>query len=294
MRGHRDIRVHPCQSVAKDQSAFTRTELVVVLAVIALISVGAVLPWLAASQRQARETECQLNMRRIGGAFHQYAADHDDRIPYALVVYDKNRRFSWDFTLRYYLSDGLLGTNTPVTLDSRTRERALAGGYACPADTIKRTGANRKRSYAMPAHNMNRKNWPPGSDNATGIGLTLSFGPDGTRIPPEWKYNHDNTNDLASFHLSKIPSPKDTLLLTEKAETNNIVYWGGGATLRTTAEHLNTNLLSAEEYHQVRFNYLMVDGHVEALLPGQTVGPLGEAGTNVGKHFGIWTVKQDD
>ena len=157
MRGRLGIRVSPCsspfalglrrdRSVAKNRSAFTRTELLVVLTVVVLISLGAVFQWMGNSRRQAQETECQMNMRRIGEGFHQYAADHDDKIPYALISYDKKRRFTWDYVLRYYLTEGALGTNTPITLDSRTRERALAAGFACPADTIKRTGANRKRT----------------------------------------------------------------------------------------------------------------------------------------------------
>jgi prepilin-type processing-associated H-X9-DG protein len=190
------------------------------------------------------------------------------------------------------LTHTLPATNS--ALAARKRDRELGKLLHCPSDTLPRAGAGGPRSYAMSAHDMRQKNWPPGPNNSTGVGLSWTFGPKGDKPPPERVYNFKETNKQAVIKISMLPSPKDTLLLTELIATNNGAWRSPRSAIRYTGEHLNTNQMNPLVFHDGTINYLMVDGHVETLQPSQTVGPTGQAGTNAAKHFGIWTIKAGD
>ena len=48
--------------------------------------------------------------------------------------------------------------------------------------------------------------------------------------------------------------------------------------------------LTAANFHNGRFNYLLADGHVETLRPEQTLG----TGNNPGRQTGMWTILAGD
>ncbi|HMQ15463.1 MAG TPA: DUF1559 domain-containing protein, partial [Phycisphaerae bacterium] len=60
------------------RAAFTMVELLVVVAIIALL-LAMLLPGLARARQQALRTKCATNLRQFGLALHQYAADHRGR-----------------------------------------------------------------------------------------------------------------------------------------------------------------------------------------------------------------------
>jgi prepilin-type N-terminal cleavage/methylation domain-containing protein len=60
--------------------AFTLVELLVVIAVIALL-VSLLLPAMARSKEYARSTQCRNNLRQWGEAYRMYADDNDDYLP---------------------------------------------------------------------------------------------------------------------------------------------------------------------------------------------------------------------
>ena len=63
-----------------ERAAFTLVELLVVVAVIALL-IGVLLPALGAARSTAQESKCASNMRQIGIGFQTYAAENGLRLP---------------------------------------------------------------------------------------------------------------------------------------------------------------------------------------------------------------------
>lgn len=66
-------------------SAFTRLDLAVLLAVLALLAT-VVLPCLANPRSRSLMVECVNNLRRIGQGFHVWASDRGDRFPWSVPV----------------------------------------------------------------------------------------------------------------------------------------------------------------------------------------------------------------
>ena len=60
--------------------AFTLVELMVVLAIIAILA-GILLPGLAGVKERARRTACKSNLRQFTLALHIYGGDHGDKLP---------------------------------------------------------------------------------------------------------------------------------------------------------------------------------------------------------------------
>ncbi len=67
--------------------AFTRLELVMVVATLALLA-GVALPVLASTRYRSEQISCFNNLRRIGHAFHLWANDHGDKNPWWTSIRD--------------------------------------------------------------------------------------------------------------------------------------------------------------------------------------------------------------
>jgi prepilin-type processing-associated H-X9-DG protein len=136
----------------------------------------------------------------------------------------------------------------------------------------------------MSWHNPDKKNWPLGPDNTTGVGLTWDNSSKNDQYDAIDNVIHASGH-IPSFRLSMIPAPAGTLMLAEKPKAANIVFRFNNAEIAKPTESLDTKNLSQGHYHKGKFNYLMVDGHVETLLPEQTIAkPAGN----------IWTIRPGD
>jgi len=139
----------------------------------------------------------------------------------------------------------------------------------------------------MSRNDMTPWNWPLGPHNTTGLGLVWSgtqlerkFGPDGAARARE------HPESLALLKLADLHAPAETLLLTEWGRDDNQVGGSKCATVDKWETQRDFIAQHRAQSHAGRFNYLMVDGHVELLEPIET-GIAGAAG-------GLWTIVAGD
>jgi len=112
----------------KDRRGFTLIEILVVLAIIAIMA-GILLPMFSQARESARRTTCASNLRQIGVALMTYADDNRDRLPASLVTVGSTS-YSWDTIL--------LGKYVP--------DESI---FRCPSDSTKRPAGKKVRSYAL-------------------------------------------------------------------------------------------------------------------------------------------------
>lgn len=277
------------------RTAFSRTELVVVLALTAMVStlLGAVV---TKARTLLREAGCAENLRQLGHAMSLYANQSHRKLPYAYIVYDNKRQVTWDSLLEPLVPAKAKAGDSPPTT---ALLKPVPSVFKCPSDALgpaqwAQRNKLQRRSYSMPRHDMRPVNWPPGSKNSTGVGLYWTFGAKGEKPPSPQIYNFKETNSQAAVTLDMVLAPAKTMLLTEQISSNNIARLGSGAFITTTLEHLAEDAVPTGHFERGQFNYLMVDGHVEPLFPEETVGPKGAAGSSYTAHFGLWTIRPDD
>jgi prepilin-type processing-associated H-X9-DG protein len=194
-----------------------------------------------------------------------YTGENDDRLPFAYIRYSEWESIAWDGLIYPFVLKGC-----EISSSSLDKRNDL---LRCPVDTM----GDRNRTYAMPQHDMSSTNWPPGPENRTGVGLWWSCWAGGnaslTNVVPA-------VGRIPAVRLEMIHAPADTLLLTEHANSVNSMFAHDGATISGPNDHLDAKTRKMNRYHNGKFNYLMVDGHVELLLPAQKQG--------------IWTIQPND
>jgi prepilin-type processing-associated H-X9-DG protein len=211
-----------------------------------------------------------------------YAKDNDNGIPAATILLSREVN-TWRTDMAPYLKAGL---EKPKSIyERRTFLNALEPSFACPSDPIRRSGLC---SYSMSAHDMSPDNWPPSSDNKTGMGLwwdkvTVSalLGADVAQAAP------NRPELLPKLKLSVVSAPANTLLLTEFINRNNTMESTSFAWVGQVAQQQAAFRDDPSRFHFGKFNYLMADGHVELLTALQT-GGIGDPPS------GIWTIKPGD
>ena len=121
------ITSRPC-----NQGGFTLVELLVVVAIIAVLA-GLLLPGIARSKTKAKQIHCMSNMRQIGVALSMYADDHGGRMPLTLHEHEHEdedehdqEESSWVHTLKPYLGNVEDVRFCPA--DRRKAERNASGG----------------------------------------------------------------------------------------------------------------------------------------------------------------------
>ena len=261
----------------KGVEAFNLTELATTAAAVGLlILVGMAIA--NGFRNKSRESACMANLRQLGVAMSLYENSNGGRLPFAFVEYSPDKFISWDRLIDSYARSG-------------SGQSQL---LRCPADTIptqEAQGASPRRTYAMARHNMDKRNWPPDANNATGVGLWWS--PKGKLHAAASSLN-SKTNSTPAISVDMISTPAATLILTEQAQGNNIEFSYSGAAIDNPSTQLDTQRIKMSRYHGGKFNYLMVDGHVELLSPLESLGVNDPAFDDPGsKYQNVWTIKHD-
>ena len=280
--------------------AFTLIELLVVIAIIAILA-AMLLPALASAKKKAQRIKCTNNQHQLGLGFFMFAGDHNDMLPPAAYGVDNSQQYTWDGWI-----DSYIGGHTPdwaLAISVRPPEYC-SGILKCPADIIEVTPGwgsfASRRTYSMVAVGPNYgTDWQVDSQNhkyplpsiKNGVGIYWS---DGGPLDP----------DARGYKTTIVRDNSGTILLLEQPSQQNFCgqVWPafslgpqatGASDVYQTDQpgSTSTRNFGATAYglHSKRFNYLMHDGHTEALKMEQTVGK----GT-LQTPLGMWTVAQGD
>jgi len=240
-------------------------DLLVVIGLAALLSA-----WLGVNcvGERARTAACRRNLAVLGAAMQGFTHDHRDTLPPAVIT---RPELPWDTQIAPHLPRNLV-------------QDGIDPLFLCPSDRVSRP---RPRSYAMSAHNMAAENWPPGPENETGIGLVWNKPALQRLLGTEVLSDATNSTDsLAMVKLSGVPSPADTVCLAESINAaNNVKSIEGTYVSGCGNQMVGLQLEGTQpQFHLGRFNYLMVDGHVQRLRPFTVETISGSSG--------VWAVKK--
>jgi prepilin-type N-terminal cleavage/methylation domain-containing protein/prepilin-type processing-associated H-X9-DG protein len=302
----------------RNLGAFTLIELLVVIAIIGILA-ALLLPSLSRAKRKANEIVCLNNLKQLGIAMHVYLPENNDKLPYAaLEMFEATttatREMTWDSLLHRYIGGKLTEDQLWNPRGSLSLAQELKV-LKCPSDMSPRPAVLvpplpvYRRSYAMPRYMTSEGKledgspapWPPSADSQTGVGLNWY------PTSPLWNQADDAIGDGSLAHPrpsqqlavkgSMIREPTGTILLTERIHVENMMMFAIRQDIRNAEDHVATGpgtvfappyfYPPAAKHHGGRFNYLMVDGHVEFLLPGKTTSDLGS-------QRGMWSIKAGD
>jgi prepilin-type processing-associated H-X9-DG protein len=253
----------------KPESAFSRIDLLFVImgsvGILLFVCIGVV-----RGGERLRTVQCARNLARLGEGMQAYAGAHAQSLPPA-IVWTPPMKSAWDTCLLSVLDS---------TSSKRDTRPAL---FVCPSDRLTRDAP---RSYAMAQHDMKPENWPPGPDNATGLGLVWIPGTVAKYFPDNKAEGGPTLDEFSMMKLTMISAPRDTLLLSELIRADNKFRSTAQAGIDGAAKQIECFKTDRKAFHGGRLNYLMVDGHVELLSALESGG--------LGGSRGIWTISGGD
>lgn len=143
--------------------------------------------------------------------------------------------------------------------------------------------------------------WPPSADSQTGVGMNLSprsqFWNKADDAVGDGSAAHPRPSHQPAIKATILPEPTKTILLTERFHLHNLMGFYERHVIKNAEDHMASGegpahqqpyfYPPASSIHEGRFNYLMVDSHVELLPPSKTTSDLGLC-------RGMWSIKAGD
>jgi type II secretory pathway pseudopilin PulG len=249
---------------AKPKTAFTITELIVVLAVAAMLC-ATLLPALASSKSKAAAISCVNNLKQMGVAFRQWEISQNGRYPMAVSYASGGAN---DYLTH---GGGLAGLGNPpasgiycpgLVFLAMSNEFSSPKTLFCPSDNIHTAGAGYATNFtyqdllsiAAPSAN--------GRPIAEGITKTSYFvGADATEADPQSVMSGDcniGTATGASPAASRFASFVPGMSVTGSA------YMGPAFSIYAATAGSGNWAWTASDLHQKKGNLLIADGSVQS------------------------------
>jgi len=277
----------------KQENGFTLVELLVVVAVVAVLA-AILMPVFVTAKHSGHASACKSNMKQIGMALLLYAGDHDDTFsrcdfrygPNGIYVCDGHDwgKWFWMFTCRPYMSSrrpadlqsGMPGSNVFVCPSRPVFHKLTKGGQV---NALYRGGLAAKWGLTLGPI--------PGEKNQ-GYAMWCSYG-----INEHVPYAH--------WHIRDWQRPTKSFLLFEASDTE----------LTSDQMYYKLNY----DAHSNGTNILFIDGHAKwhksvytgdpsdsktgknvvwEFPPGGPHGGLGPLPDDTGKDRGGWTASASD
>jgi prepilin-type N-terminal cleavage/methylation domain-containing protein/prepilin-type processing-associated H-X9-DG protein len=255
---------------ARQPSAFTLVELLVVIGIIALL-ISILLPSLQKARQSAQLVACSSNLRQIALGMHMYAGENKGHLPSILVRNNPPQTFlTWD---QQMLMGGFLGkmnfTPTDIATNGVVAASRQVSVLICPGDNLPRTGFAdpMKRSYALTASFQWDSSLSP-SDNA----YVGPFGAIDLRGPGGFWYV-SNPRGGRYMKLSEIREAATKFLATEFIYSRTNVGYADTAFVRNITQQFDTqpelpfypDVNITRKVHGGMVNYVYADGHAATL-----------------------------
>ena len=239
---------------------FTLVELLVVIAIISILA-ALLLPALQRARESARQANCMSNMKQMGLGIFMYADDNDQILPYGWRdVATEPTIQSWAGLISRYVGFVLDPAHTTNSDDYTNLRNSL---FACPSDRKSSATAGR---YGRLSYGSNNQALPDLNDFTTAQPLGLS-----SRAHAKRAGERPGMISLACFCVGRPigGAATDRLSLYQTRLQSH-----GGVYFRIDTGEWKDYIRA----HGSRNNWLFLGGHVQMLLPHNTI-PLDATST---------------
>jgi len=226
-----DVAAKPTSKFCRTQ-AFTLIELLVVIGVVVIL-MALLFPVAKSLIKRSQNTTCISNLKSMGGALGAYIAEHDGAfIPgsESNINPDGGPSLLW-----YQVLEPYMGRSTPLNNSKAVYDPIRPRWQVCPAK--KGDGVDyREIGYG----------W-----NHEFFGVSGSLAATGSNLG-------------AYSRISQVSNPARTIIIGDSHDKGGSPYW-----YHFRLYGRSNNMSMCAERHAGRGNYLMADGHVESLTPGE-------------------------